>query len=187
MAKLQFNIPLTTPEIYHDENYCWLKIDEYSTTEIAVRRARHSFAAIVNRRNQQVFCQDTTKFEDPEYPACCIGCAYKNALRTSAWSIPDYAKLKVVEHALASASYIYDYDSKLQFLRPQHDLVQYLKQWAPIAYEDHGKKEAAYEGLRVSPNLAVSYATWGKQPMLHRLPRCVKFCQRWLHEKTIFC
>ena len=55
MAKLQFNMPLTTPEIYHDENYCWLKIDEYSTTEIAVRRARHSFAAIVNRRNQQKF------------------------------------------------------------------------------------------------------------------------------------
>ena len=82
-----------------------------------------------------MFCQDSAKFEGPEFPSYCVGWTYKNALRNSAWTIPDYGKLKIVEqYALASAAYIYD--SKLPFLRPQDNLVEYLKQCAPIAYED---------------------------------------------------
>ena len=90
---------------------------------------------------------------------------YKNALQSFMSYIQDYGKLKQVEqYALASAGFIYE--SKLQFIRPQDNRVEYLKKCAPIAHGDYGKTVSAYGGLRISPDLAVSYARWGKAMQL---------------------
>ncbi|CAE7214234.1 unnamed protein product [Symbiodinium microadriaticum] len=51
--------------------------------------------------------------------------------------------------ALGCAAFIYD--SKLQFVKPGDDLVEYLKKCAPITYEGVGKIASSYGGLRVAP------------------------------------
>ena len=87
-------------------------------------------------------------------------------------------KLKQDEQcALASAGFIYE--SKSHFIRPQADLVEGC---APTGYEDYGKTAPAYCGLRVSPDLAVSYANWGKAKQLSWDRACDKndnLCIAW--------
>ena len=69
-------------------------------------------------------------------------------------------------HKYALACAVYVYDSSLPFLRPHHDICDFIKKCAPSVYKEHGKVISHFGALRVTVQQVCEYAGCGKAKQL---------------------
>ena len=165
MTWQEFDIAMTFPEAYYDQRHYWFKIDDYSTSSnVSVPGKIYYCSGCEEQKTLEQFKQATFTESGNGYPAYCIGCAHNAALKKT-YHFSNYEDLDTYQnYALASA--VYCYDSTLQFMQPHHDICEFIKKCASLAYKDYGKVISHYGALRVTVQQVSDYACNGKAKQL---------------------
>ena len=137
------------PEPYYDQRQYWFKIDNYASSDPKYTAGKAFFCEGCRGMQspeafrQANFSSRRKRLSSDMHRVRAYCCTQSSELRGQLSAIDRFSKIR------PRISYIYAYDTTLQFKNPSDDMV------APVAYTEYGKTISHYGGLRIAPHHAI--------------------------------